>query len=109
VRHAAHEGGHTFDARDLDGCAFFDRVVVGGACAPVLGADADLTAEAVDELVVAIHQWTGNNAHIVERRPDELAEMIAADDPLVASWRADHIDLVGARLLHLLRDVRRAS
>ena len=71
--------------------------------------DADLTAEAVDELIVAIRQWTGNNAHIVERRPDELAEMITADDPLVASWRADHIDLVGARLLHLLRDVRRAS
>jgi hypothetical protein len=31
--------------------------------------------------------------------------MIAAEDPLLASWRADHIHLMGTRLLDLLRSV----
>jgi hypothetical protein len=35
--------------------------------------------------------------------------MIASDDPLVGSWRADHIDIMGTRLLDLLRDLQRAS
>jgi predicted nucleotidyltransferase len=66
----------------------------------------DMTAEAVDQLAADIRKWTGNNAQIVDRNPDELAAMISSDDPLVASWRADHIDLMGARLLGLLRDLR---
>ena len=68
----------------------------------------DMTAEAVDQLAADIRKWTGNNAQIVDCNPDELAAMIASDDPLVASWRADHIDLMGARLLDLLRDLRRS-
>ena len=72
-------------------------------------ANPDMTAEAVDRLAADIRNWTGNNVKIVDRNPDELAAMIAPDDPLVASWRADHIDLMGARLLDLLRDLQRAS
>jgi predicted nucleotidyltransferase len=67
------------------------------------------TTEAVDRLAADIRKWTGNSVQIVDRNPDELAAMIATDDPLVASWRADHIDLMGARLLDLLRDPQRAS
>jgi predicted nucleotidyltransferase len=72
-------------------------------------ADADTVEEAVDRLDADVRRWTGNAAHIVDRKPDALAVMVAADDPLVRSWRADHIDLIGTRLLDLLRDVRRAS
>lgn len=31
--------------------------------------------------------------------------MIAAEDPLLVSWRTDHIHLMGTRLLDLLRSV----
>jgi predicted nucleotidyltransferase len=72
-------------------------------------ANPDMTAEAVDGLAADIRKWTGNNVQIVDRNTDELAAMIGPDDPLVASWRADHIDLMGARLLDLLRDLMRAS
>jgi predicted nucleotidyltransferase len=72
-------------------------------------ANPDMTDEAVDRLAADIRKWTGNNVQIVDRNPEELAAMIASDDPLVASWRADHIDLMGARLLDLLRDLQRAS
>lgn len=72
-------------------------------------ANPDMTAEAVDQLAADIGKWTGNNAQIVDRNPDELATMIVSEDPLVASWHADHIDLMGARLLDLLRDLQRAS
>jgi len=71
--------------------------------------DPDMATEAVDQLATDIRKWTGNNAQIVDRNPDELAAMIASHDPLVASWRADHIDLTGARLLDLLRDPQRGS
>jgi predicted nucleotidyltransferase len=69
----------------------------------------DKTTEAVDRLAADIRKWTGNSVQIIDRNPDELAAMIATADPLVASWRADHIDLMGARLLDLLRDPQRAS
>ena len=72
-------------------------------------ADSDAATEAVDRLDADIRRWTGNAAHIVDRKPDALAGMVAADDPLVRSWRADHIDLIGARLLDVLRDIRLAS
>jgi predicted nucleotidyltransferase len=69
----------------------------------------DKTTEAVDRLAADIGKWTGNSVQIIDRNQDELAAMIATADPLVASWRADHIDLMGARLLDLLRDPQRAS
>jgi predicted nucleotidyltransferase len=65
-------------------------------------ATTNLITEAVDGLTADIRKWTGNDAQIVDRDPGELAAMIASDDPLVASWRADHIDLIGTRLLDLL-------
>ena len=66
-----------------------------------------MITEAVDRLAADIRKWTGNNAQIVDRKPEELAAMIASDDPLVASWRTDHIDVMGTRLLDLLRDLQR--
>ena len=42
-------------------------------------------------------RWTGNRGHIVDPTPGTLAAMIAAGDPLLVSWRADHIHLQGTR------------
>jgi predicted nucleotidyltransferase len=76
-------------------------VVVGGGGA----ADQDARAAQIDQLAADILRWTGNRGHIVDPTPDTLAAMTAADDPLVLSWRADHIHLMGTRLLDLLRSV----
>lgn len=76
-------------------------VVIGPAGAE----DQDARAAQIDQLSADVLRWTGNRGHIVDPTPDILAAMIAADDPLVVSWRADHIHLMGTRLLDLLRDV----
>jgi predicted nucleotidyltransferase len=76
-------------------------VVTGPAGAP----DQDARAAQIEQLSADILRWTGNRGHIVDPTPDTLAAMIAADDPLLVSWRADHIHLMGTRLLDLLRNV----
>jgi predicted nucleotidyltransferase len=70
-------------------------------------AEAQVTAEAVDQLAVDLERWTGNSAQIVDRNSNQLAAMIASHDRLITSWRADHVDLMGTRLLDLLRNVQR--
>jgi hypothetical protein len=37
---------------------------------------------------------------------ERLGTMLETDDPLVESWRADHVHLAGTRLLDLLRSGR---
>jgi len=76
-------------------------VVIG----PAGDADQDARATQIDQLAQDVLRWTGNRGHIVDPTPDILAAMIAGDDPLVVSWRADHIHLAGTRLLDLLRSV----
>ena len=68
-------------------------------------ADPDASAAQIDQLTTDILRWTGNRGHIVDPTPDTLGAMIAGDDPLVASWRAEHINVMGTRLLDLLRSV----
>lgn len=63
----------------------------------------DEWADQIDSLAVSIERWTGNPAHIVGPTRQVLAEMVEAEDPLVASWRADHVHLLGSSLLELLR------
>ena len=72
--------------------------------APSGAADQDARAAQIDQLSADVLRWTGNRGHIVDPTPDTLAAMIAADDPLLVSWRADHIHLMGTRLLDLLRN-----
>ena len=76
-------------------------VVIG----PATAADQDRRAAQTDQLATDVLRWTGNRGHIVDPTPETLAAMIAGDDPLVASWRADHINLMGTRLLDLFRSV----
>ena len=71
----------------------------------VLTADQEARAAQIDQLAADILRWTGNRGHIVDPTPDILAAMIAAEDPLLVSWRTDHIHLMGTRLLDLLRSV----
>jgi predicted nucleotidyltransferase len=79
-----------------------DILVVSG---PAGAADQDARATQIDQLSADVLRWTGNRGHIVYPTPDTLAAMIAAEDPLLVSWRADHIHLMGTRLLDLLRSV----
>lgn len=60
-------------------------------------------ADQIDSLRLSIESWTGNSAHIVTPSRQVLREMVAAEDPLVGSLRADHIHLCGSNLLELLR------
>ena len=60
----------------------------------------------VEQLASAVQMWTGNRAHVVEVGTQRLAVMLEADDPLVESWRAEHVHLTGARLLDVMRTVR---
>jgi predicted nucleotidyltransferase len=76
-------------------------VVVG----PAGAADQNARAAQIDQLSADVLRWTGNRGQIVDATPDILAAMIAAEDPLLTSWRADHIHLMGTRLLDLLRSV----
>jgi predicted nucleotidyltransferase len=88
--------GEATTASDID-----ILVVIGTADA----ADQDARAAQIDQLSADVLRWTGNRGHIVDPTPDILSAMIAAQDPLLASWRADHIHLMGTRLLDLLRSV----
>lgn len=72
---------------------------------PAGSADPDARATQVDHLEANVLRWTGNHGHVVDTTPEALARMIADDDPLVASWRVDHINLTGTRLLDLLRSL----
>lgn len=76
-------------------------VVIG----PAAAADSDARAAQTDQLATDVLRWTGNRGHIVDPTPETLAAMIAGNDPLVASWRVDHINLMGIRLLDLLRSL----
>lgn len=60
----------------------------------------------VDSLAGDVWCWTGNHAHILEVTLPTLVAMLNADDPLVESWRVEHVHLLGTRLLDLLRTVR---
>ena len=88
--------GEATTASDID-----ILVVIG----PAGTADQDASAAQIDQLSADVLRWTGNRGHIVDPTPDILSAMIAADDPLLVSWRADHIHLMGTRLLDLLRSV----
>lgn len=65
----------------------------------------DVRAAFLDDLAGSVRRWTGNRADVVNPTPAMLAEMVAAHDPLLASWRADHVHVTGVRLLDLLRRV----
>ena len=60
---------------------------------------------AIAQLAKDVYRWTGNRAHIVSATVEVVASMVSTRDPLVESWRADHVHLAGTRLLDVLRRV----
>jgi hypothetical protein len=74
--------------------------------APDAAGDIESRTAQQDRLAADIRTWTGNRAQIIAITPGTLTGMITDNDPLMDSWRADHVHLAGARLLDLLREVR---
>jgi len=56
-------------------------------------------------LAAQIQSWAGNSCEILEYTAEDLAALVAGDDPLVDSLRADAIELMGASPRSLLRPV----
>jgi predicted nucleotidyltransferase len=52
-------------------------------------------ADQAGELAAAILRWSGNDAHVVDVTIDDLTRMAAADEPILGSWRADLVPLIG--------------
>lgn len=77
-----------------------DLLIVGSARSTT---QEDEWAGQLDGISIDIRRWTGNPAHIVSPSPQVLAGMVAAGDPLVDSWRSDHVYLAGSSLVELLR------
>jgi predicted nucleotidyltransferase len=74
--------------------------------APDAAGDLESRTAQLDRLAADIRTWTGNRAQIIDTTLETLSEMITSEDPLVDSWRADHVHLAGTRLLDLLREAR---
>ena len=92
----------SFARGEADSRSDIDILVVRGEPA----GDDELWAGQIDALGVDTQRWTGNSAHIVVPSPSTLKQMVAADDPLVRSWRSDQLHLCGANLLDLLGAAR---
>ena len=73
---------------------------------PAAADDIESRTVQLDRLAADIRLWTGNRAQIIAITLETLTGMITDNDPLVESWRADHVHLAGARLLDLLREAR---
>lgn len=59
----------------------------------------------VSELVDLVHDWTGNEASVVEYGERELGRLERSARGLLSDLRADRIDLAGEPLSVVLRDV----
>lgn len=68
------------------------------------GAQAEAWLAQVDRLAGDVHRWTGNDSQVVDVTRNRLSSMVENRDPLVDSWRVDHVHLAGQRLLDLLRN-----
>ncbi len=73
---------------------------------PDAAGDPESRTVQLDRLAADIRTWTGNRAQIIDTTLETLSVMITQEDPLVDSWRTDHVHLTGTRLLDLLRAAR---
>jgi predicted nucleotidyltransferase len=68
------------------------------------GAQAETWQAQIDQLASDVHRWTGNHSQVVDITRNRLSSMVDSNDPLIGSWRVDHVHLTGQRLLDLLRN-----
>lgn len=57
----------------------------------------------VDELRASVPSWTGNSCNIYALTAERLAELVAAGDPIVDSWRSEALTVFGPDLVSLIR------
>ena len=48
-----------------------------------------------------VRQWTGNDPQVYDLTHDQLRQQTAREDPIVASWKAEAITLVGPAIQEL--------
>jgi predicted nucleotidyltransferase len=56
-----------------------------------------------DQLADDVHAWTGNHCQTYELSRRELAQHVAAREPIVDSWRRDAVTIYGRDITQLVR------
>lgn len=54
-----------------------------------------LWSHQLEELAEMVHRWSGNACELLEYSERELADLVAADDTLIANLRSDAVAVVG--------------
>lgn len=62
----------------------------------VVSDDPDLDDRA-DELAAQVRRWTGNQAQVIGRTPQEIARLRRAKEPILGEWTRDLVVIVGGR------------
>jgi len=60
--------------------------------------DAHTIEQFVDAVTEGVERWTGNSCNVYDVTRARLAQMIAASDPMIASWAADARTFLGPDL-----------
>jgi len=97
----------SFARGDADAASDIDVLLVSDLETPGLetpGEQTETWRRQADQLAADVRRWTGNDAHVVNVMRNQLERMTRNHDPLIDSWRADHVHLAGQRLLDLLRN-----
>lgn len=68
--------------------------------------DAPAWGDQVRDLAARVLSWSGNRLEIVTVTRSRLADLVAAEEPVVGSWRDDALTLAGADLQGLLSEAR---
>lgn len=77
----------SFARREGDSLSDIDVLVVRN------GSEAN--ADQAGELAGAVRVWTGNDVHVVDLTIDDLSRMVQAEEPILASWKAEMVPVMG--------------
>ena len=87
---------------DADQHSDVDLLVVRPAA---VAGDDEIWQRQLRDLEDAVLRWTGNSLSWFETTEDDLRRAVAAEEPVVDSWRTESIHLSGVRLSQLLRSM----
>ncbi len=94
-------------------CALFGSVARGDSTPSsdidlliVTDTESDRVVDALDRVRDELAQFTGNNPQLIAITRPQVRRMVAAGDPLVASWQADLRMISGPDVHDLLRKAR---
>lgn len=60
--------------------------------------DADTIEQLVDVVTASVERWTGNSCNVYDVTSSRLAQLIAANDPMIESWAAEARTFLGPDL-----------